>query len=125
MVVMAAVALTAAFNHHYALPSKIDALASETHRVRSRLSDLTAKEIPFLEAETTAFRSIITLDNETAHAEARVLLLQSQLLEILAALNAEEQSAVPKGIKDMLSRVDILSKDDAVALSLGRDHRSP
>ena len=116
MVVVAAVALSAAFNHHYSLPSKIRALASDTRRVRNRLSDLTAKELPFLEAETAAMRHIAELDNQTARAEASALLLQSQLLEILAALHAEEQSAVPKKIKGMLSRVDVLSKDDAVAL---------
>jgi len=117
MVVVAAVALSASFNHHYyALPSEVRALQSEARRVRSSLADLTAKDMPFLEAETSVLRQIAELDNEAARAEAGAVLLQSKLLEIVAALSPTEQSAVPQKIKDILLRVNLLSQRDAEAL---------
>jgi len=115
-VVVAAVALSATLNNHYTLPAELRALEAETRRLRSGLADLTARPLPFLEAETAALQRLSAVDHEIARAEADALLLQAKLLEIIAGMGPEEQAAVPPKIKSMLAAVDVLSKDAALAL---------
>ena len=116
MVVVAAVAISLSMHHHYSLPAQMRKLKSETRHIQNGWSDLAAKPLPYLDAETSATQRLAQIDYEVARAEADSLLLQSKLLEILASMSHEEQAMVPTNIKDMLARVDVLSKDTALAL---------
>jgi hypothetical protein len=63
-----------------------------------------------------ALLELADIDHELALAEADSLLLQSTLLEMIAAMSPEDQEAVPRKIKDMLSLIDVLTKETALAL---------
>ena len=116
MVVVAAVVFAAAMNNHYALPAELRALEGETRRIKDSLQDLTAKPLPLHDVEANVLLRLSSIDHELARAEADALLLQSKLLEIIAALIPEEQGSVPAKIKDMLVLIDVLSKDAALTL---------
>ena len=116
LVVVAAIMLSAALHNHYSFPAELRELQAATRRIKNTLSEMEDKQSPLHNQEMNALLELADIDHELALAEADSLLLQSTLLEMIAAMSPEEKEAVPRKIKDMLSLVDVLTKETALAL---------